>query len=212
MSVADAPKPSSGPRTETDAFGPIEVPGDRYWGAQTQRSRQNFQIGDERVPQPMIRAMALVKKAAALANLELGRLDQVIDMHLFRLPADHREGFTELIIRVDPESGDHAASDRGFHFAHSLFHAPSIPSTERAAMMVSPAVKLTSGSSTTRPTSAKGSPRKAEASLGACSGEADNSSREGVSEKSSRSGESSLTSVERNTLTRASRRLKDRRG
>ncbi|MGA9444504.1 MAG: class II fumarate hydratase [Methyloceanibacter sp.] len=76
MSVADAPKPSSGPRTETDAFGPIEVPGDRYWGAQTQRSRQNFQIGDERVPQPMIRAMALVKKAAALANLELGRLDQ----------------------------------------------------------------------------------------------------------------------------------------
>ena len=76
MSVADAPKPSSGPRTETDAFGPIEVPGDRYWGAQTQRSLQNFQIGDERVPQPMIRAMALVKKAAALANLELGRLDQ----------------------------------------------------------------------------------------------------------------------------------------
>ena len=76
MSVADAPKPSSGPRTETDAFGPIEVPGDRYWGAQTQRSRQNFQIGDERMPLPMIRAMALVKKAAALANLELGRIDQ----------------------------------------------------------------------------------------------------------------------------------------
>ena len=76
MSVADAQKPSSGPRTETDAFGPIEVPGDRYWGAQTQRSRQNFQIGDERMPLPMIRAMALVKKAAALANLELGRIDQ----------------------------------------------------------------------------------------------------------------------------------------
>ena len=75
MSAADAPKPQSAPRTETDAFGPIDVPGDRYWGAQTQRSRQNFQIGDERMPQPMIRAMALVKKAAALANQELGRLD-----------------------------------------------------------------------------------------------------------------------------------------
>ncbi|WP_108681061.1 class II fumarate hydratase [Methyloceanibacter sp. wino2] len=75
MSAADAPKSSSAPRTETDAFGPIEVPGDRYWGAQTQRSRQNFQIGDERMPEPMIRAMALVKKAAALTNQELGRLD-----------------------------------------------------------------------------------------------------------------------------------------
>ena len=75
MSAADAPKPQSAPRTETDAFVPIDVPGDLYWGAQTQRSRQNFQIGDERMPQPMIRAMALVKKAAALANQELGRLD-----------------------------------------------------------------------------------------------------------------------------------------
>jgi len=75
MSVADAPKSAIAPRTKTDAFGPIEVPGDRYWGAQTQRSRQNFQIGDERMPQPMIRAMALVKKAAALTNQEIGRLD-----------------------------------------------------------------------------------------------------------------------------------------
>lgn len=75
MSAADAPKSTSAPRTETDAFGPIEVPGDRYWGAQTQRSRQNFRIGDELMPQPMIRAMALVKKAAALTNQELGRLD-----------------------------------------------------------------------------------------------------------------------------------------
>ncbi|ODR94158.1 class II fumarate hydratase [Methyloceanibacter stevinii] len=78
MSAADAPKSSSAPRTETDAFGPIEVPGDRYWGAQTQRSRQNFQIGDERMPEPMIRAMALVKKAAALTNQELGRLDSTL--------------------------------------------------------------------------------------------------------------------------------------
>ena len=78
MTSADAHKSSSAPRTETDAFGPIEVPGDRYWGAQTQRSRQNFQIGDEMMPQPMIRAMALVKKAAALTNQELGRLDSAL--------------------------------------------------------------------------------------------------------------------------------------
>ncbi|MFD0987718.1 class II fumarate hydratase [Methyloligella solikamskensis] len=63
-------------RTETDAFGGIEVPADRYWGAQTQRSRQNFKIGEETMPAPMIRALGLVKKAAALTNLELGRLDE----------------------------------------------------------------------------------------------------------------------------------------
>ncbi|MGV1014533.1 MAG: class II fumarate hydratase, partial [Methyloceanibacter sp.] len=65
-------------RTETDSFGPIDVPADRYWGAQTERSRQNFKIGDEKVPMPMIRAMAMVKKAAALANLELGLLDKAL--------------------------------------------------------------------------------------------------------------------------------------
>ena len=74
-----APKshnPSASTRTETDSFGPIEVPGDRYWGAQTERSRRNFKIGDEPMPKPLIRAMALVKKAAALTNLELGLLDK----------------------------------------------------------------------------------------------------------------------------------------
>ncbi len=62
-------------RTETDAFGPIEVEAERYWGAQTERSRRNFRIGDESMPKPLIRALALVKKAAALTNLELGLLD-----------------------------------------------------------------------------------------------------------------------------------------
>jgi len=63
-------------RIETDAFGPIEVAADRYWGAQTERSRRNFRIGDEAMPRPLIRALAMVKKAAALTNLELGLLDQ----------------------------------------------------------------------------------------------------------------------------------------
>lgn len=62
-------------RTETDSFGPIDVPADKYWGAQTQRSLQNFKIGTETLSRPMIRALAIVKKAAALANAELGELD-----------------------------------------------------------------------------------------------------------------------------------------
>jgi fumarate hydratase, class II len=62
-------------RTETDSFGPIEVPADRYWGAQTERSRNNFRIGDGRMPRPLIKALAIVKRAAAEANLELKSLD-----------------------------------------------------------------------------------------------------------------------------------------
>src|SRR4051812_27319200 len=69
--------PRSGPmRTETDSFGPIEVPADRYWGAQTERSRQNFRIGEDRMPVPIIRALGIVKLAAAEANRELGLIDQ----------------------------------------------------------------------------------------------------------------------------------------
>ncbi|MDP1875290.1 class II fumarate hydratase [Phenylobacterium sp.] len=65
-------------RTETDTFGPIEVAVDRYWGAQSQRSIGNFKIGWEKQPQPMIRALGVVKRAAAEANMELGRLDPKI--------------------------------------------------------------------------------------------------------------------------------------
>src|SRR6266480_5168052 len=63
-------------RIETDSFGPIEVPADRYWGAQTERSRQNFRIGQDRMPMPIIRALGIVKLAAAETNRELGLLDQ----------------------------------------------------------------------------------------------------------------------------------------
>ncbi|SNS25439.1 MULTISPECIES: class II fumarate hydratase [unclassified Azospirillum] len=62
-------------RIETDSFGPIEVPADRYWGAQTQRSLQNFKIGGEQMPKPLIRALGIAKKAAARANVALGTLD-----------------------------------------------------------------------------------------------------------------------------------------
>jgi fumarate hydratase, class II len=63
-------------RAETDSFGPIDVPADRYWGAQTERSRQNFRIGHDRMPMPIIRALGIVKLAAAETNRELGLLDQ----------------------------------------------------------------------------------------------------------------------------------------
>jgi fumarate hydratase class II len=62
-------------RTETDTFGPIEVLADRYWAAQTQRSLQNFKIGWEKQPLPVVRALGIVKRAAAEVNMALGKLD-----------------------------------------------------------------------------------------------------------------------------------------
>jgi fumarate hydratase class II len=63
-------------RTESDTFGPIEVSADRLWGAQTERSLRNFRIGEERMPQPIIRALGLIKCAAADVNYRLGSLDK----------------------------------------------------------------------------------------------------------------------------------------
>jgi fumarate hydratase class II len=65
----------AGTRMETDSFGSLEVPDDKYWGAQTQRSLMNFRIGTETMPIPLIRAFGIVKRAAALTNKELGELD-----------------------------------------------------------------------------------------------------------------------------------------
>ena len=63
-------------RTETDTFGSIDVPADRFWGAQTQRSLQNFRIGDERLPRPLIRALGIIKLCAARTNVALETLDE----------------------------------------------------------------------------------------------------------------------------------------
>jgi fumarate hydratase class II len=65
-------------RTETDTFGPVEVAADRYWGAQAQRSLGNFRIGWEKQPQPIVRALGIVKRAAAETNMELGQLDKAV--------------------------------------------------------------------------------------------------------------------------------------
>jgi len=69
-----SPEQSTKTRIETDTMGPIEVPADRYWGAQTQRSLHHFNIGDDRMPREMIRALGILKKASALVNEELGKL------------------------------------------------------------------------------------------------------------------------------------------
>src|SRR3989440_798882 len=78
-------------RTETDSMGPIEVPADHYWGAQTQRSLHFFAISDDKMPGPIIRAFGILKRAAADVNRELGGL-----------PGDKHD----LIVRAADEVAD----------------------------------------------------------------------------------------------------------
>jgi fumarate hydratase class II len=79
-------------RTETDTFGPIEVAADRYWGAQAQRSLGNFKIGWEKQPLPIVRALGIVKRAAAETNMALGRLDPAIGNTIVRAADEVIEG------------------------------------------------------------------------------------------------------------------------
>ena len=76
MARSPASPKSGSTRTETDSFGPIDVPADRYWGAQTERSRQNFRIGQDRMPLAIVRALGIVKLASAETNRELGLIDK----------------------------------------------------------------------------------------------------------------------------------------
>lgn len=79
-------------REETDSFGAIAVPADKYWGAQTERSLQNFRIGIETMPLPLIRALGLQKKAAALVNRDLGELDPVLSEAIVKAADEVAEG------------------------------------------------------------------------------------------------------------------------
>ncbi len=79
-------------RTETDTFGPIEVDASRYWGAQAQRSLQNFKIGWEKQPQPVIRALGIVKRASAETNMALGKLDQKLGDIIIKAAQEVIEG------------------------------------------------------------------------------------------------------------------------
>jgi fumarate hydratase class II len=69
-------------RTEYDTMGTVEVPANKYWGAQTQRSLQNFEIGDEKMPFELIRAFAVLKKSAATVNADLGLIDRDVANHI----------------------------------------------------------------------------------------------------------------------------------
>ena len=88
--MADTPAKST--RTETDTFGPIEVPGDKYWGAQAQRSLGNFKIGWEKQPLPIVRALGVVKRAAAETNMSLGKLDATIGNAIIQAANEVMEG------------------------------------------------------------------------------------------------------------------------
>jgi fumarate hydratase class II len=79
-------------RTETDTFGPIEVEADKYWGAQAQRSLGNFKIGWEKQPAPIIRALGIVKKAAAETNMALGKLDPALGKVIIQAADEVIEG------------------------------------------------------------------------------------------------------------------------
>lgn len=79
-------------RTETDTFGPIEVAADKYWGAQAQRSLGNFKIGWEKQPLPIVRALGIVKRAAAETNMELGRLDKKVGETVVKAAQEVIEG------------------------------------------------------------------------------------------------------------------------
>jgi fumarate hydratase class II len=82
----------TGARTETDTFGPIEVPADRYWGAQAQRSLGNFKIGWEKQPLPIVRALGIIKRAAAETNMALGHLDPKIGQAIVQAANEVIEG------------------------------------------------------------------------------------------------------------------------
>ena len=85
-----AKKPDT--RTETDTFGPIEVESDKYWGAQAQRSLGNFKIGWEKQPQPIIRGLGIVKKAAAEVNMSLEKLDRLVGRAIVQAADEVIEG------------------------------------------------------------------------------------------------------------------------
>jgi len=82
----------TGFRIETDSLGEMKVPADCYWGAQTQRSLENFKIGGERMPSPLIHSLGLQKKCAAITNMELGNLDETIGNAIVQAATEVFEG------------------------------------------------------------------------------------------------------------------------
>ncbi len=90
--MALAKKTKSATRTETDSFGPIAVPSDKYWGAQTARSLENFKIGIETMPVPLIRALGILKRAAAAVNMQIAGLDKKIGTAMVNAATEVMDG------------------------------------------------------------------------------------------------------------------------
>jgi fumarate hydratase class II len=88
----DLPMTSKKTRTETDTFGPIEVAADKYWGAQAQRSLGNFKIGLEKQPLAIVRALGIVRRAAAETNMALGRLEKKVGETIVKASQEVIEG------------------------------------------------------------------------------------------------------------------------
>ncbi|MGH9028613.1 MAG: lyase family protein, partial [Acidimicrobiales bacterium] len=82
----------SATRVETDSMGPIDVPEDVYWGAQTARSLVHFPIGNDTMPAPLIRAFGILKEASALTNSELGKLDPALADLIVRAAREVTDG------------------------------------------------------------------------------------------------------------------------
>jgi fumarate hydratase class II len=121
--------PVGATRIETDSMGPIEVPTDRYWGAQTARSLVHFPIGDDVMPRPLLRAMGILKEASAATNAELGKLDQ---------------GLADLIIQAAREVTSGVLDD---HFPLRIWQTGSGTQTNMNANEVisNRAIELTGG-------------------------------------------------------------------
>jgi fumarate hydratase, class II len=85
-------KTNSSTRIETDSFGEIEVPSDKYWGAQTSRSLMNFNIGGETMPVPLIRALGVLKRAAATVNMQIAGLDKTHGEAIVKAATEVMEG------------------------------------------------------------------------------------------------------------------------
>jgi fumarate hydratase class II len=118
-----------GTRTETDSMGPIEVPDDRYWGAQTARSLHHFDIGEDTMPRPLVRAFGILKGASAKVNADLGKLDPDL---------------AELIERA---SGEVAAGQLDGHFPLRIWQTGSGTQTNMNAneVIANRAIELDGG-------------------------------------------------------------------
>ena len=123
-------------RTETDTFGPIEVAADRYWGAQAQRSLGNFKIGWEKQPLPVVRALGIVKRAAAETNRDLGKLDPALADAIIKAANEVKKRYADRIrfeVGVQPLQGvlDPASFEQYAEACELADYCGGLPSRDR---------------------------------------------------------------------------------